>query len=241
MPASRDGCQMGLGSLTYGGLRTLACHLLSMTSLPEMAKIAGQTLFASGPHGEKPNWNDRVRFGHYNRPFVQWIVDHGIPGATDAAFRDATQPSFDKFAKGPVSAYLFVLYKIQSSPTTLPAAKAKYEKLMKQPGGLVSPFIEFYPFVEGNPDYLYKDPLAFAFWIRRHLDNTADLFQLALEKLANVYSPGLVAELKVKAGNAPVAAAPPKPATASAPAATNRAPASKGKSPGALKFKLKRN
>lgn len=190
-----------------GGMRSFACHLKSLTSLPFLAQASGLVMFERGPHqGTMLKLDDRFQFGHYNPDFVRWMVDHLVPGAGDAALRKATQAHYNKYIKPLARIFYATWKKAQNEPQCFRREVERYRAMMQKETLPEMYYERFFFFM--NPDfcthadkgfdYFYKHGFdggysgnvvktCVAFWIRRTIDGTAKEFFQGLQKLLETY------------------------------------------------------
>lgn len=209
-PKSKNACKSGLYAQTlspnffdFSG-RFTGCFAASLISPSMFQKIIGKPVFVSGPHKDDNfNFFSGTAFGHYNKEVVQWVLDHGIPGANDATFKSATQSVYENYLKRNVENFLATIYGLEANPPIFEQLQQKYTAAMKAPdGGLQSPENLLYFNLKGLPSDA-SNTLVVAFWIRRKIDGTAPLMRQVLEKIMNTYDPGGLARVKQKAASKP--------------------------------------
>lgn len=209
LPESRSNCR----SFDYfpdGGLRNFACHVGEQGRLDELADAAGMPVFRAGPHegGFLDLDNDRD-FGRYNPDFVRWLSEAALPAADDEAFRRRTQPIWDRFVAPLARVHLATYRKWEREPELLRSERERYEAMLNGEGVPPYDYERYFYFLnsgfadnpEGGYDY-FSDrgfdggrfdgnviKTAAAFWLRRHIDGTADEFYTGLKRAFAIYEP----------------------------------------------------
>ncbi len=202
---SRSGCEE-FDYFPEGGMRNFYCHVLTFISYRQFAELIGVPVFTGGPHTAlELKLDSPDSFGYYNRAFVARLHRMLIPGEKDAAFRTATQGTYDGHVK-PLARIFFVTYrKLKDNPSYLEQEKRDYLAMIRA-GALQSYHYEKYfyfmntGFIGSRDDESYLMKHGFdggwngnvvktcvAFWIRRSIDGTAEEFYTGLEKLLKTY------------------------------------------------------
>jgi uncharacterized protein YecT (DUF1311 family) len=200
-----NGCPDLFDYFPNGGIRSIYCHLKTILDYGRMARLFGKAVFLDGPHTtEALRLDARLDFGRYNPDFVRWLVETAVPAASDPGFRDRTQPVYDRFLR-PLARTVYAVHEhLFADPAFLDREKATI--LKKMADGTLEPY-----HYEGYYDFanLHAGPhdgnvvkTTVAFWIRRAIDGTDDLFYDGLRKLMLTYDPGYLE-----------AAGPPRPAS----------------------------
>lgn len=205
LPDSKNGCD-SFDYFPEGGIRSFYCHIQQVVSYEKARKALPVDIFVSGPHGDNLDLNNNRSFGHYNPEFVTLLVDHGVPGSEDQAFRKLTQPIYDRYVSS-LARIMFVTYrKFQKNPELLRQEAFALRRSLES-GGLPDYYYEKYfyfmnPKFGENPDadfeYYYNNGFdggydgnvvktAAYFWIRRSEDGTDKAFFRGLMKLLQTY------------------------------------------------------
>ena len=191
-----------------GGMRIFSCHVASIMPEPYelLQRLSGEPAFLRGPHTTSDlSLTETTSFGYYNPRFVNWMVDHLIPGAESAVFRRMTQPVYDRYVK-PLATIFFVTYhKIRANPACFDREVANYASLIESGEFGLYYYERFYSFMNelfcDNPDGGIGGDGGYdgnvvntsvAFWIRRAIDGTIDEFYRGLEKLVRTYDRNLL-------------------------------------------------
>lgn len=205
LPSTTDRCR-DFDYWPQGGMRSVYCHLLSVTSWRELQELAGVPVFLSGPHSASAlSLRSRTSFGHYNPAFVRWLGRAILPAVDDEAFRRRAQPIYDADLRQLARIFYVTHEKLLANPDYL----ARQERLLTsqlQHGGTPAAAYEKYGFFM-NPefmshpdddDYLSQHGFdggwdvnvtktAVAFWIRRSVDGTDAIFFDELRALVQAY------------------------------------------------------
>ena len=177
------------------GARDVFHSLETFADYSDIVKAFGGAAFVSGPHTRTAlNLGAQDDFGHYNPDFVIWLGKTLIPGATDMAFRDATQSAYDEYFREPARIAYLTYRETLKETAALEAQKADYLKKLEAGNtrffcaGDV-PAIDFAAVGEFEDEVEAKDNARKfrCFIIRRSIDGTADEFYEALLKLLSAY------------------------------------------------------
>ncbi len=180
-----------------GGAKINYCFVKSLLSYRRVQSVLPMKIFLSGPHTRRAlALEDTARHGRYNPKFVRWLVENGVPAASNPALLKATQGFYDKRFKVSVRAF-YVARKLQSdAPKLMKKLTGKYfEHVRKR---------KQYNFWGGqwerfpSPSYEFQaiGASALGFWVRRSLDGTDGLFEQALEKLMKTYDAGFLGKAR---------------------------------------------
>lgn len=184
-----------------GGIRSFACHGVNFLNFEELNHAIGP-VYLSGPHSERSlSLNVKGDFGRYNPEFVERLTEAAIPARDDQEFREATRGIYDQYVKNLARIHFITYKKIQSLPEWRDREIRKYRETMASNQSFdYEPYFFFmnpyYP--QRDQDFLWKNGFdggysgnvvktAVAFWLRRHMDGTADEFYEGLEELISVY------------------------------------------------------
>jgi hypothetical protein len=198
LPKSASGCR-DFDYWPEGGMRSFYCHLSSMISWAELQHLSPVSVFESGPHTPRRlDLRSRHGFGHYNPAFVRWLGRAFIPGARDGVFRAATQPIYDSDVKPLARIFFDTHEKLWTHRAFLDTEARRLQQQLAGSGTPVMGYGKYFSFMtpgflSGDPGPVNSDPdgnvvdTAVAFWIRRSIDGTADLFFDNLRALLRTY------------------------------------------------------
>lgn len=193
--ATRNTCKDEFNYFPHGGMRIFACHMFSLLPYAELAKVAGVSPFVSGPHTDsRLALTDKTLFGHYNPAFVRWATDHLVPGTTDDEWRQRTQDLYDQKVRPLARTFMLVWRDIQRRPERFAEEVDGFTGGLRT-GSLDSMWYEsYYDYLEGQGSAGFEPDgnvvkTCVAFWIRRHVDGTAQDLARGLEKLMKAYDP----------------------------------------------------
>ncbi|GAK49839.1 hypothetical protein U14_01063 [Candidatus Moduliflexus flocculans] len=179
-------------------LRDVYYRLKTFAEFGDVASAFGGEVFLSGPHANAAlNLDAKDAFGHYNPAFVVWLGETLIPGATDSAFREATQGVYDeyfrKLARNAYFVYRKALAELKSDPNAMEARKQAYLDAIKT-GKLYEYCYESCAIAEAAdlnaPEEDFDGGVACSvscFLVRRAIDGTFDEFYGVLLKLLKAY------------------------------------------------------
>ena len=188
-----------------GGMKIFACHLFSWVTYERFAGLASAPIFVKGPHTEvELDLEQAYTFGHYNPFFVDWLIEHAVPGAEDEVFREATQSLYDQYVQPLAQVFAVTYSKIEANPDCFALERDRYKEMIESQS---LPFYYYRKFFYFMNDGFCHDPdggfesfkgddggysgnvvqTATAFWIRRSLDGTMDQFYRGLVKLRSTY------------------------------------------------------
>jgi hypothetical protein len=184
-----------------GGLRTVACHVASIISFDELKAASGTGVFVSGgPHDDGLDLDARDSFGFYDPKFVRWVGAEFV--RTDPVAIAFAQPAYDQSLRPLARTHWAVWSKLQHEPACAKRLLADYETAMR--GGDAMGFIEgLYYFQDPGfcgPDGLDEGGWAHrglengnvvktvtAWWMRRKLDGTDELWAEQLHALLETH------------------------------------------------------
>ncbi len=216
---SRSGCE-DYDYFPRGGMRNYYCHIMNFMDFRRFVDLIGMPVFAGGPHtAQELKLDSPNSFGYYNREFVARLHRVVIPGEKDAAFRAATQGTYDGYIR-PLARIFYVTYrKLKDNPSYLDREKGEYLRIIR--AGNLKPYHYEKYFYFMNPgfigsrddeSYLVKHGFdggwdgnvvktCVAFWIRRSIDGTAEEFYTGLEKLMKAYDGGFLVGTSIRESN----------------------------------------
>lgn len=198
-----------------GGLRNVACHLGSVLPYARLIELAQLPAFVSGPHTERALALQAPQdFGRYNPEFVRWLVEGAVPAASDPAFQAATAPLYFQYIQPLAIVFTDAWNLLQRDPACFEAERSRFERLLAQRALPEWDYTRFYYFMDAKfcaelagkpseeifargdliPGYHDGNVVqgAVAFWIRRSVDGTAELFYEGLTKLRLAYEEPLI-------------------------------------------------
>jgi hypothetical protein len=115
------------------GFRYLYCSIRNIVSFDKVQAISGLNIFRpGGPHDNREvNFDDPVRFGHYNPQFLDWVEQRIIPDRTDPWFKGVTQLVYDTRI-GPTARALYDTHQVLfADPQHYAAFLKRYESIGK--------------------------------------------------------------------------------------------------------------
>lgn len=179
-------------------LRDVYYWLKTFAEFGDVANAFGGEVFLSGPHTNAAlNFDAKDDFGHYNPAFVVWLGETLIPGATDSAFRAATQGVYDKYfrklARNAYFVYRKALAELKSDPNAMEARKQAYFEAIK--AGNLSEYCDTSCAIASAADLNAAEEdfdrgvacSVSCFLVRRSIDGTFDEFYGVLLKLLQAY------------------------------------------------------
>lgn len=204
--------QESCGDFDYfpgGGMKSFACHLELDSTLAWLTRAWGKGIFVDGPHQPgNLDLENTASFGHYNPEFVRFLVDHLVPAASDPAFREKTQATYDKYVRPLAKIFVATYDKLEANPECRAHEVDRYRAFLDAGKVPVMDYERYFFFMNkdfcSNPDggFDYFNNRGFdggydgnvvktctAFWIRRTVDGTAAIFYEGLKKLIATYEP----------------------------------------------------
>ena len=179
-----------------GGMRNLACYLVSVIKYQDLVSWAGMAPFKSGPHTATAlDLHNPYDFGRYNPEFIRWMADNLIPAEKDESFRWVTQPVYNKLFRDTARAYYLAWVEAKSKAGWLDREARRLEEDINNEVLDEYWFLQYEPLAEAqieqlfNGDYYFMNvgACASAFWIRRHTDGTDEEFAKGLTRLLKTY------------------------------------------------------
>ena len=167
------------------------CHIkTNFIGYNKLSELVGLPVFIKGPHTENQlNLNNKYYFGYYNPFFVTWLKNNLIPAAQEPAFRELTQPFFDKYVQKLARTFYLVHELLFDDPDYLKQEQSAYLELVNHrqlPYGYSLKYKNFKNLSEKG--YLEFDiATAVSFWIRRIIDGTENEFFSGLKLLMTTY------------------------------------------------------
>lgn len=148
-------------------------------------------------------------FGRYDPRFVAWLLDHGVPAASDPVLRQVSQPVYDRWIRTSARLFYFAKRAVDESGRR-ETFLAAYRELLQNPrSDSARRNLRYFELV---PPEMYEEPIsriygiAMLFWMRRAIDGTELQFYEGIKKVLSTYdAPWL--EL---AERTPPAALPPR-------------------------------
>ncbi len=196
---SKTGCD-DFDYFPDGGMRNLACHLMTIVTYPEL-RTAAKKIWTQGPHGtQRLRLDADDAFGHYDPAFVDFLVAHAVVGERSPELKAATQPIYDRVFSNLAKIYLRAKLHLERQPDLLAQEKAYLLDHLAQPKD-VRPLDRLGRYEPEDAYNLYGPALAF--WIRRDVDGTAEKFEAGLRKLLATYEPNAIAKIEAMQFGAP--------------------------------------
>jgi hypothetical protein len=179
-----------------GGMRIFACHAAALMTYEELGRGAPR-IWKKGPHTQTElDLDNATEFGHYDPDFVRWAGDALIPAAKDPAFAVRTQTIYDTTMRERARIAWLTWVKLKAEPGCA-------EQELKGYKAAIAKGEEYYygrwyffhdpNFCTGGPkngdggvDGNVADTFV-AFWLRRTMDDTADLWAANLSRLLAIY------------------------------------------------------
>jgi hypothetical protein len=180
-------------------------HLLSLKKLQSFAPVS---VFVGGPHTDEFNLDSSDEFGLYNPEFLDWLHQTVIAFKHNKLLKKLAQTFYNHKLKDLARIYYWACKYWEEHPSEKERATAKYRLAIityKSSGRDVNRWGEarywlwqedstsagpYSFFAERNNSFRDKSPhlisqyIAMGFWIRRHMDRTAEQFkELLLEIL----------------------------------------------------------
>lgn len=175
-----------------GGLRVQYCRAAAVLGYAALQSKLDFPIFLSGPHTKSELALERdTDFGRYNPKFVAWLADQAVPAVSGARVKALGTAGYERFLRTPARVFLWARAYVEHEDKQ--ALLAAYAAWMKNPSAGPSPR---YGYEELIPSETYEvqtiGASAIAFWLRRSMDGTDQLFAKGLEKLLSAYDPELV-------------------------------------------------
>jgi uncharacterized protein YecT (DUF1311 family) len=163
---------------------------MSIMNYQQIRRFANMPIYIDGPHSDTELvLNSRFQFGHYNPEFVQWLNKNAIPAMQDPEFKRLTQSLYKQFVQAVARPYYIVYLDLQKNPEYRDTEQTQYAGLIEK-AVLPEFYGEDYYYFSGLYEQGYNGNVvqrAVLFWLRRHIDNTADTFFQGLETLIKTY------------------------------------------------------
>jgi len=163
----------------------------------KLSQFAQLPIFIKGPHhqssqrqfGLQLNLNAPANFGYYNPAFINWLNQHFLPGAEDAAFRKRTQPLFNTIIKPLARTFYLVHELLFEELDFLRQEQAAYLTQLKNRQLPPNDFLKYKNFKElSKQGYVeHEVAMAVAFWLRRVIDGSEPAFFQGLQTLMMSY------------------------------------------------------
>ncbi len=177
----------------HGGMRDFYHQLSKHVSYGLVRELSGMSVFLKGPHGETDlDLQSDSSFGHYNPEFVKWLSKNVFPIAKDEKLRNRLQESYDSFIRPLAQIYFGTYLIIKSDPSFLREQTQNYlDHMEKTKTQKVGAFHQnFTNYIKANYGWdSYLSSSAIAFWLRRKIDGTFDIFGESLAKMLKTYDP----------------------------------------------------
>lgn len=206
---TKNACPKYFDYFPQGGMRSVYCHAKYFLDYKTLQDWVGEPVFVKGPHTkntlmlEAPNY-----FGYYNPQFVTKLQHKLIPTSPQAIA--VTKPMYHKYVESLARIHYLTHQKWQKHPEELKREMLSYQSKVERDELPTYYYEKFFYFLnpeffayQDNPNYLMNHGFdggysgnvvktAAAFWVRRHLDGTADEFFTALTQLLNTYDKAFI-------------------------------------------------
>ena len=196
------------------GIRWLYCHWIMVMDLNEAKSLTGVSVFLSGPHHSKVNFESATHFGHYNPEWLKRMTHSVVsPLLKDPIFVILTQPLYDRYLKGMLRSYLYTYHWLnQGHRWAINPIAVKYHKkpqinvgfaelkglyLKALSAGTRFDLQEAFRSPTEDLELIHKGALnklrwyhlntALSWWTRRSLDRTAEAFYKILRMMLKTY------------------------------------------------------
>jgi hypothetical protein len=190
-----------------GGMYTAYCRLKNFGSFGLLEEALGITVFRSGPHSDgQLDLDSDTSFGHYHPDFVLSLTEWALPALHDEAFLHLTRGIYETYFRPLARVYWMSYRKLREHPDYWDQEQVRLSTSLQ--GGLDPFYYEnFFYFL--NPRFLENPSGGFeyfvdrgfdgdeydgnviktavGFWIRRGIDETAELFAEALSTVLTLY------------------------------------------------------
>lgn len=181
-------------SLTEQGLRSIYCDVKQILDYNKLKEVSQLNVFRQGPHSNELNLK-ADQFGYYNQDFVIWLQKNLVPAAKDPAFKQVTQPLYERYLSKTARAFYKTHQVLMAQSNYLEEEQNAY---LQHLDDRTLPELYLQEQFRGLADDLeaqgydwYSANSAAGFWLRRKIDGTEGDFFLLLEKLIKTYDPEL--------------------------------------------------
>ena len=174
------------------GLRSKYAKAKKYASISVMEETFGEKVFIRGPHQDGMDFNSATSFGYYNPQFIAKVKDALAIALENPAFSKVAEVVYEKHLQSMAHTYQDAFAHVQQNTEMRQNLINEYLLMVAQPegalnGSLQEKFRAYAEALESGPDRanIYEAFTAPSFWIRRHIDGTADDFNSLLEMTIN--------------------------------------------------------
>jgi len=164
------------------GLRSKYAMAKNYASISILEEAFDEDIFVRGPHAGDMDFNSTTSFGYYNPRFIEKAHQALDVALQNPMFKKVARPLYEKHLKSMAHTYQDAFAFVQKEDAMRSRLINDYIFAMASPEGvIVGSFQEkFRGYAEAlekekNAD-IYEGFTAPSFWIRRHIDGTADDF-----------------------------------------------------------------
>ncbi len=180
-----------------GGLRVQYCRAASVLTYRTLQTALDLPIFLKGPHTKTELSLESNDFGRYNPKFVGWLVDNGVPAATDPKLRALTQPSYDSHLQVPARLLLFTRERLLRDAALRDRLKREYAAFLADPESKPQPRYDWESLISSSSYEVQTiGASGLAFWLRRSIDGTDALFDRGLRKVLKTYDAEWLAKME---------------------------------------------
>ncbi len=173
------------------GFRSKYAMAKNYASLALLEKAFDEKIFIEGPHGKDMNFNSTTSFGHYNPAFLNKLHDAIKTALEYPLYRSVASQLYHGQLRSMARTYYNTHEYTYKNPDLMKQIKTDYLAAMKQKGGtydgsLQETFRAYAEAAEQNQaSNIYEAFTAPAFWLRRDIDGTDEIFIEILELVIN--------------------------------------------------------
>jgi hypothetical protein len=174
------------------GLRSLYLRAGHAYSLEWLEAQLGEPVFASGPHGQRLDFQSETSFGHYNPRFVSAAHDRFAELAATPGFVPVTRAPFQSHLQRQLETYVAAAEIVLETQTvTKGAITSAYQGHLRD-RSLPSMFLQeawraHTEVLEARGADWYEANTALGFWTRRSIDGTAPQFERLMREVLEAY------------------------------------------------------
>lgn len=171
-----------------GGLRTIVYHLLSFGNIGTWQKLSGMKVFLEGPHTlSEVSLNDSLSFGHYNPKFVEWVSENLLIFEENKNLKKLLTPVYDKYLRDFIDHQYATIKRLESVDMCFQKNVDRYKRAYEEGNVNELNYTKHKYYLADNcglkgdsewgtdNDYIIDSSIAF--WVRRSVDGTYDLFR----------------------------------------------------------------
>ena len=170
------------------GLRSKYAMAKNYASLEILEQTFGEPIFIRGPHGSTMDFNSTTSFGYYNPAFIIKVHQTLDEALQNPMFKKVATSVYNQHLKSIAHTYQDAFRHIEQESAIRQQLTNDYLLAMAQPAGTMEGSLQesFRGYAEAAEKSdrkadVYESFTAPSFWIRRHIDGTADEFKQLLE------------------------------------------------------------